>query len=129
MLEKVSDNDIAGFQAYTIRNLDNQLSTKSDLEQYKLVSVRENVLDNQQQHLCVMCFPVLFPTGRFGEFHPHEVSSEYVKSLLMNKDTQFRKDPQYVFYLLWQKEMRELSTGVYNMLKSTRTQPMSVTSL
>ena len=30
MLEKASDNDIAGFQAFTIRNLDNKLSTDSD---------------------------------------------------------------------------------------------------
>ena len=69
----------------------------------------------------------------FGEFHPREVklsSSEYVKSRLLNKDSRFCKGPQYVFYLLWQKkEMRELSADVYNLLKSKRTQPMSVGSL
>ena len=44
--------------------------------------------------------------------------------------TRFRKDPQYVFYLLWQKEMRELSAGVYNMLKqSRRNHPMTVSTL
>ena len=59
MLEKASDKDIAGFQAYTIRNLDNRLSTKPDIEQYKLLSVKENALDNRQQHLDVMCFSVL----------------------------------------------------------------------
>ena len=76
-----------------------------------------------------MCFPVLFPTGRFGEFHPRQEKlshSEYIKSRLLNKDSRFRKDAQYVFYLLWQKEMRELSAGVYNLLKSTRRQAMSV---
>ena len=41
--------------------------------------------------------------------------------------TRFRKDPQYVFYLLWQKEMRELSAGVYNLLKqSHRKERMTV---
>ena len=55
--------------------------------------------------------------------------SEYVKSRLLNKDPHFRKDPQYVFFLLWQKEMREISSGVYNLLKSTRRQPMSVSAL
>ena len=38
----------------------------------------------------------------------------------MNKDGRFRKHDQYVFYFLWQKEMRELASGVYNMLKGTR---------
>ena len=45
--------------------------------------------------------------------------SEYAKSRLLNKDLRFRKDPAYVFYLLWQKEMRELASEVYNLLKST----------
>ena len=72
MVEKATDDDIAGFQAFTIRNLDNKLSTAPDTEQYKVLSVTEDPIDNRQQHLDVMCFPVLFPTGKFGEFHPRE---------------------------------------------------------
>ena len=75
MLEKATDNDIAGFQAFTIRNLDNKLSTASDTEQYKVLGVTEDPIDNRQQHLDVMCFPVLFPTGKFGELHPREKKS------------------------------------------------------
>ena len=75
MLEKATDDDIAGFQAFTIRNLDNKLSTASDTEQYKVLGVTEDPIDNRQQHLDVMCFPVLFPTGKFGEFHPREKKS------------------------------------------------------
>ena len=132
MLEKASDNEIDAFQAYTIRNLDNKLSTTTDVEQYKLVSVREEPINNRLQHLDVMCFPVLFPNGEFGKFHPrkHKLShSEYIKSRLLNKDSRFRKDPQYVFYLLWQKELRQLSAGVYNLLKTTRQQSVSVSML
>ena len=76
-----------------------------------------------------MCFPHPFPSGRFGEFHPRELkisSSEYAKSRLLNKDSSFRKDPQYVFFLLWQKELWELSAGVYNLMKRTEHQRMSV---
>ena len=132
MLEKASDNEIDAFQAYTIRNLDNKLSTTTDVEQYKLVSVREEPIDNRLQHLDIMCFPVLFPTGEFGQFHPHEHKlshSEYIKSRVLNKDSRFRKDAQYVFYLLWQKEMKQLSAGVYNLLKTTKMQSMSVRML
>ena len=46
MLNKATEHDISGFQAFTIRNLDNKLSTESDIEQYKLLSVRENPIDN-----------------------------------------------------------------------------------
>ena len=132
MLQKASTDDIAGFQAYMIRSLDNKLSSESDIEQYKVLSIKEDPLDNCENFLDVMCFPVLFPTGQFGEHHPRQVKlshSEYVKSWLLNKDPCYRKDPQYVFFLLWQKEMREISAGVYNLLKSTRRQPMSVSAL
>ena len=126
MLEKATTEEIDAFHAYTIRNLDNKVSTASDIEQYKLLSVRDDPIKNKQKHLDVMCFPVLFPTGEFGEFHPH---TEYIKSRLLNKDSRFRKDAQYVFYLLWQKEMRQLSAGVYNLLKTTRQQSVSVSML
>ena len=133
MLDKADDSDIAGFQAFTIRNLENKLSTDSDIEQYKLMNVKEDPIDNRQQHLDAMCFPVQFPDGRFGKYHPREVKishSEYDKQRLLNKDSRFRKDPQYVFYLLWQKELRELSAGVYNLLKQSRaSQHMTVGSL
>ena len=79
-----------------------------------------------------MWFPALFPTGAFGEKHAREIKitpSEYVKSRLLNKDSRFRKNAQYVFYLLWQKELRELSAGRYNMLKNTRRQSTSVSTL
>ena len=61
MLEKATKEDIVGFQAYTIRNLDNKLSTESDIDQYKVKNVQEDPLDNRQKYLDVMCFPVLFP--------------------------------------------------------------------
>ena len=87
MLDKADEHDISGFQAFTIRNLDNKLSTESDIE---LLSVREDPIDNRQQYLDVMCFPTLYPTGKFGKFHPCEVKishSEFDKSRLLNKDS------------------------------------------
>ena len=85
--------------------------------------VSEDPIDHRQQYLDVMCFPTLYPTGRFGKYHPCEVKishSEFDKSRLLNKYSRFRKDPQYVFHLLWQKQMRELSAGVYSLLKQSR---------
>ena len=70
---------------------------------------------------CVLCFPVASLEGP-----TRDIPSEIVKSRLLNKDGQFCKDDQYVFYLLWQKEMRELQAGVYNLLKGTRQYAMPV---
>ena len=100
MLQKASTDDIAGFQAYTIRSLDNKLWKESDVEQYKVLSIKEDPLDNCEKCLDVMCFPVLFPTRQFGEHHPRQVKlshSEYVKSRLLNKDSRYRKDLSFSF--------------------------------
>ena len=60
MLEKATKEDIAGFQSYTIRNMYTKLSTESDIDQFKLLNIKENPLDNRQKYLDVMCFPTLF---------------------------------------------------------------------
>lgn len=132
MLVKANTSDIASFQSYTIRNLDNKLINTSDIDQYKLQNIKEEPINNRQAYLDVMCFPKLFPTGQFGEHH-HRVkkitAANYIKSRLLNVDARFHKDPQYVFFLLWQKELRELNAGVYNVLKTYRSQPTNVNQL
>ena len=95
MLEKATEDDIAGFQCYTIRNMDTQQVTGSDIEQYKLLNIKENPLNNRQKYLDVMCFPTLFPDGKH---HPRQVNvshSECIKCRLYNKDSRFRKDPPH----------------------------------
>ena len=61
MLEKATSEEVAGFQAYTIRNLDNKLSIQSHIEQYKVLNIKEDPLHNWLHYLDVLCFPVLFP--------------------------------------------------------------------
>ena len=70
MLEKATKDDVSGFQSYTIRNLDKNLGSEPDIEQYKLLNIQENPLGNQQRYLDVMCFPMLFPDGWFIKYHP-----------------------------------------------------------
>ena len=72
MLEKTTKDDIASYQAFTIRNLDSKLSTESDTDQYKVINIQDGPLDNRQKYLDVMCFPGLLPNGHFGEFHHRE---------------------------------------------------------
>ena len=93
--------------------------------------VKEHPIDNRQAHLDVACFPTLFPSGRFGEFHARALKlslAEYVKSRLLNKDCRFRKDAQYIFFLLWQHEIKQLSAGIYNFSKVQKVQSLLVPS-
>ena len=82
MLEKATEADVQGLQAFTIRKLDTKIVKDTDISQYKLLNVKEQAIDDRQSHLDLMCYPNLFPTKRFGENHPHQVKldfSEYVK--------------------------------------------------
>ena len=97
MLLKVNKDDVTTYQSYTIRHFDQKQPNVPDTNQYKLGNVQENALSNRLKHLDVMCFPTLFPSGQFGEYHPREISlshSEFVKSRLMHKDGRFCKDDQ-----------------------------------
>ena len=132
MLEKATKVDIDAFQSYTVRSLEEKQTTGTDIDQYKLLNIRDDPIDNRQKYLDVMCFPTLFPTGNFGAHHDRSVSisqSEYAKSRLLNKDSRFRKDAQYVFYLYWQKELRDLNSGIYNLLRNAGNTEMRVSEL
>ena len=53
LLAKVRKSNISGFHAFTVRNLD------TNIEQYKLLYVREDPINPKQQHLDAFlhCFP------------------------------------------------------------------------
>ena len=72
MLEKVSVEDTASYQSYTIRRLDQQQSMLPDSEHYKLRDVKVEALSNKLKYLDVLWF---------GESHSRPVAitaSEYV---------------------------------------------------
>ena len=85
--------------------------------------------DNRLKFLEVLCFPVLFLSGKYDEFHPREVKltfSEYIKSCLLNHDAHFRKRPEFIFFYLWQKELRKLSSGICNVMKTMGKHGLSI---
>ena len=101
MLVKASAEDVSSFQANTIKRLDQKSSILTDTENYKLMNINEEALSNKLKHLDVLCFPTLFSTGKFGESHVRSIpisASEFPKSRLLNRDSRFRKESQYVFF-------------------------------
>jgi len=120
LLEKASEQDVLTLSHYTIRQMSECNTARSDIDHYKMMQIQEPAIDNRLAYLDVMCFPTLFPTGQYGQSHPREVNlsfSEYIKSRILNVDSRFRKSPDYVFYCLWQKELKELSSGICNLMK------------
>ena len=129
MLEKASADDIATFQAYTIRSLDNKLSSESDIEQYKLLSIKEDALDNRENYLDVMCFPVLFPTGQFGEHHPRQVKLRHRNMSNHGYSTKTHISEKTLSMSFSFSGKRKCVRSHQVCTTSTRRQPMSVSAL
>ena len=68
----VSSEDVASYQSYTIRRLDQKESSIPDADQYKLANIKEDALSNKLKYRDVLCFSTLFPSGRFAESHPRD---------------------------------------------------------
>ena len=71
--------DISDESVDSAANAD-KLSTKDDLEQYKMLSVQEEPLSSTQKHLDTMCFPVLFPDASTALERCHYLTVKGVKS-------------------------------------------------
>ena len=87
MLVKATAEHVKSFQAYTNRRLDQKQSSLTDTEHYKLMNVKEDALSNKLKHLDVLCFPTLFPSGRFGESHDRLTPISFAKLRLLNSDS------------------------------------------
>ena len=82
--------------------MDESLPLGSNLGHYKMLKIEEPAIDNRLKYLDVMCFPYLFPSGRYGEFHPRQINltfCEYIKLRLLNKDSRYHKDPEICILL------------------------------
>ena len=51
ILEKASEEEVAGLQAYNVRSIDQNLPTGKDIEHYKMLTVHELPMDNSQHFL------------------------------------------------------------------------------
>ena len=50
MLEKATEADVQGLQAFIIRKLNTKIVKDSDISQYKLLNGREQAMDDRQLH-------------------------------------------------------------------------------
>lgn len=70
---------------------------------YQMLKVNAAPIDNRNKDKDTLCFPDLFNEGKYGQFYHREkkiTSAEFIKSRLTSKDSRFRLNLQYLFYLL-----------------------------
>ena len=60
IIQKASDEDVTGLQAFAIRSMDQNLPTGKNIEHYKLLNVHELPMDNFLMHsVSLHCFQMV----------------------------------------------------------------------
>ncbi|RLU21769.1 hypothetical protein DMN91_006145 [Ooceraea biroi] len=84
--------------------------------------IQDILLDNRNKDLDTKCFPDLYPYGVNGQHEDRCVritDFEYIKLRLMSEHSEFRTNPQFLFYSLHDNNMRQLNAGIFHKLNVT----------
>ena len=86
---------------------------------YQMKRVTAEPLPSRSQNIDLMCFPDLYPYGKYGQYHKRSRKlSDYnfIRSRLLSAYPQFRLNRQYLFFLLQDHTIRALNGGIYHLL-------------
>lgn len=106
---------------YTVQSIHRELPDVSDLDLYQMETVESDPLSSRVPDLDTRCFPNLFLDGRGGENAHRRTKltfSQFVKTKLENADPRFRRDHQYVFFLLHCYRRRAVFQGMRQMMNN-----------
>lgn len=121
LLTQVSESDEL-YEQFTIYPMYEKRPNESATHLYQMLKIHDVPLDNRNKSLDLMCFPNSYPYGCNGQQEDRPIRlthSEFIKSRLMSKHSQFRADQQYLFYLLNDANNRQLSSGVFYKMNTT----------
>ncbi|KAL6433602.1 hypothetical protein ACFW04_006589 [Cataglyphis niger] len=89
---------------------------------YQMLKIHDLSLNNREQYLDLMCFSDLYPFGINGQHEFRQIKlfdHEFIKCHLTFKHPQYRLNQQYLFYLLNDANIRQLSHGIYHKMNIT----------
>lgn len=111
-----SDPFYANFTIYPIHD---QRVNETATKLYQMVKIQDEPLYRSVNNLDLMCFPDLFPYGDCGQRFDRSIrlrDCDFIKAKLMSVHPQYRRNIQYLFYLLNDCNMRQLNAGIYQLL-------------
>jgi hypothetical protein len=124
MIRKVEDKDRYNMEHFTIHPTYQKRPKEDDMELYEMVRIEgQKNIDNREPTNDVKSYPKLYPYGRGGkgETRPQPISPhDFIASRLFNKDARFRRNPAYIFDLLWDYECRSMAAGMFQSLHSSK---------
>lgn len=115
------------YEQFTIYPLHGEKFNEKDSKLYQMLEVHANPYDNRAKDLDVKCFPDLFPTGKYGQGDERSVKLrefDFIRSKLTSKHPQFRLNNQYLFFCLFNSNLRQVNAGIFHKLNVTNPRNM-----
>jgi hypothetical protein len=117
---RVSDTEV--IQQYTVLDLDKVNENIDDIQKYTAERNKAKIMSNHEKNLDHWCFPELFPYGTGGMYDDRESKvnpAMYVRHGMWNASSDLRRNQQYLFSAIHNKDVRAIDSGIYASLHST----------
>lgn len=118
LLTQITDPE-SYYEQYTVYPICEKRISASSSALYQMLKIHDVCMDNRFKSLDLLYFPDLYPYGINGQNEDRYVplkNFEFIRSRLMSKHCQFRLNQQYIFYLLNDVNIRQLSSGIFHKL-------------
>ena len=113
---------IPNLTQFTVMDLEKCDYNIPDIQKYTCKRINTTPLNATDKNIDIYCFPDIFPYGRAGmyENRPVRISpAMFARIQLMNQNPNARRNIQYIFSLLNNKDIRAAESGIYATLNAT----------
>lgn len=133
LLQKLTPIEASNvFHHYSIHPIHADQPSKQ-LETFQLKQCVDKPLSNFDKNLDLMCFPDLYPMGRNGKHESTRFAritdSDFRVSRLLNMNGRFRRNQQYLFHLLFDCDIKNLSSSISHMLRQCKSGARTVADI
>lgn len=111
------------FNHYTVIDLDKLNTNHTDIEKYAMKKVIAQPIQDKDRDMDHLCFVDIFPKGTGGMYDERTFRVKpamFARWIIMNKNPVARRNIQYLFHLLHNKDIRAADSGIYASLKTSK---------
>ena len=108
---------------YTVVDLDKVNENVTDIDKYSVKRIEANPIKDRAKEMDHLCFVELFPYGTGGMYddRPHPVKpAMFVKALIQNANPIARRNIQFLFSTVHNKDIRAADSGIYASLHTSK---------
>ena len=107
------------YENYTIYQVRGSRINETATNLYQQLLIHDVPLYRTKAFLDAMCFPLFYPLGKNTQHDERQVrlrDCDFIKAKLTSINPRYRRNIEYIFYLLNDCKYRQLDGGIYQVL-------------